>query len=173
MNILALDLSLTGTGVCLPDGSTTTIKTANLRGPERLRYIRDQVRDYTYLDIKVCIIEGYSYGSAQGACNIGELGGVIRVLLFERDIPIVEIAPKSRAKYATGNGNADKGLVIQHASMRAGRIFDDDNQADAWWLWQMGLAHYDCCNPLHVSVPALHLKALDKIEWPEIGRAAA
>jgi hypothetical protein len=109
MNILALDLSLTGTGVCLPDGSTTTIKTANLRGPERLRYIRDQVRDYTYLDIKVCIIEGYSYGSAQGACNIGELGGVIRVLLFERDIPIVEIAPKSRAKYATGNGNADKG----------------------------------------------------------------
>jgi hypothetical protein len=41
--ILALDPSLTSTGVCLPNQETSLIVTGKLTGPERLVFIRDAV----------------------------------------------------------------------------------------------------------------------------------
>ena len=43
LRILALDLSITATGMCLPNGTTTTIKTNAADGDRRLQTIVDQV----------------------------------------------------------------------------------------------------------------------------------
>lgn len=167
MNILALDLSLTATGLCHPDGSTETIIADKLRGMGRLQHIESRAL-YCAAYADVVAIEGYSHGSPKQAVYLGELGGVIRLALWRNDIPYADIPPTCRAKYATGKGNAGKDAVIQQAALKAGHAFGDNNQADAWWLWQMALAHYEPDSPLLVKVPAVNREGLSKVQWPVI-----
>lgn len=47
---------------------------------------------------------------------------------------------------------------------RSGIDVPDDNQVDATWLRQMGLAHLG--DPDAVPLPQTHLSALDKVAWP-------
>lgn len=172
MNILAIDPSLTGTGICHFDGSTETLHIKS-RGCERLRVLRDEIVSRT-LAADLVVIEGYSYGSKGAAViNIGELGGVIRLAIFERRIPLVDIPPACLKRYATGRGNASKDDVLQAGVMRSGRIFADNNCCDAFWLHQMALAHHDPENPLLVKMPAVNMAALVKVAWAEVGRMAA
>ena len=92
--IVALDLSLTGTGVCLPDGQTRVIHT-KLRGMERLTYIRGNLAVLFYQrDPELVVVEGYSYRSkGSSAVSLGELGGVVRMYLHEKELPYVELPP--------------------------------------------------------------------------------
>jgi len=149
------------------------IRTGPRRGMARLAFIRNQVfiiaqEPDTGILPDVVILEGYSHGSSNQAHYLGELGGVIRLALYEAGIPYVDIAPQKRARYATGRGNAGKDDILQAAVHRSGRIFDSNDAADAWWLWQMGLAHYDPENPHLVQMPARNLEALRGIQWAEI-----
>jgi crossover junction endodeoxyribonuclease RuvC len=105
--------------------------------------------------------------------DIGELGGVVRLALWEAKVPFVEIPPSCLKKYATGRGNAGKEDVLQAAVIRSGHTFADNNAADAWWLHQMGLAHYVPESPLLVKVPQLHREGLAKVAWVDVGEAAA
>ena len=63
-------------------------------------------------DVYVCV-EGYSMGSRQGLVfNIAENGGVLKnKLLHKSFIPLIA-PPKTVKKYFTGNGNANKDLMI-------------------------------------------------------------
>jgi len=169
MKALALDLSLTGTGICTPDGRTLTIHT-KLRGLERIGRIRSDIFEtLTAHRPGIVAIEGYSYASkGRSSISLGELGGVIRWELWRNHWLYVDIPPACRAKYATGRGNAPKDLVLQHACTRAGRVFEDNNQADAWWLHQMALAHYAPDDPLCVSMPVVNRRGLAGVDWPEI-----
>lgn len=169
MNIMAVDLSLTSTGVCLPEGETLTLKPGFRVGMRRLDWLRAALMLKCLPSAEdVVILEGYSFASrGRAVVSLGELGGLIRWSLYDHGVPYVDIPPTVRAKYATGRGNAGKDDVLQQAVVRAGRVFGDNNQADAWWLWQMGLAHYDPENPLLVKMPAANREALEKVEWTE------
>lgn len=172
--ILALDLSLTAPGYCVGDEAATIKVPARVRSMERLHHLADEVREMCGLPIDLVVLEGYSYGSKGAAVvNIGELGGVIRLMLFELGIPYVEIPPACLKKYATGRGNAKKDDVLQAGVMRSGRTFIDNNACDAWWLHQMALAHYEPDSPQLVKVPAINRAALDKVVWADGGRRAA
>jgi Holliday junction resolvasome RuvABC endonuclease subunit len=176
MNILALDLSLTAPGICHPDGATETLKIKPaLKGMHRLALIRAMVRSTVTTDhVDLVTLEGYSYGSkGRGVINIGELGGVIRLALHEASIPFVEIPPSCLKRYATGRGNADKDAVLQQAVIRAGHVFVDNNAADAWWLWQLALAHYEPGSPLLVRMPKGNLEGLAKVAWVDVRSVAA
>ena len=161
--IMGIDPSLTATGIALPDGTTLTIRSKH-RGMERLADIR-QVIITLAAGIDLVIIEGYSYGSGHGAHQLGELGGTLRLALWDAAIPYLEIAPTQRAKYATGRGNAAKNLVISELSARTGRTFPDDNQADAYILYAMALDHYG--HPI-IDVPKTHRDALQAVTWPDL-----
>ena len=161
--IVGIDPSLTATGIALPDGTTLTIRT-NLRSMERLAEIRSTILGLAF-EIDLVVIEGYSYGSGHGAHQLGELGGTIRLALWDAAIPYVDVAPTGRAKYATGRGNAGKSLVVSELSARTGRTFHDDNQADAYILRAMALEHYG--HPC-IDVPKTHRDALTAITWPEL-----
>lgn len=171
MNILALDLSLTAPGVCLPDGWTGTLRVKE-HGMERLSLIRKRVFGYA-CDVDVVVLEGYSFGSRGAAVvNIGELGGVVRLALYEARIPYVEVPPACLKRYATGRGNASKDDVLQQAVIRSGHAFEDNNAADAWWLWQLGLAHYAPKSPLLVRMPKGNQEGLAGVAWVEARGAA-
>ena len=161
--IIGLDLSLTATGIALPDSTTLTIRSKH-RGMERLADIRQVILGLA-AGTDLIAIEGYSYGSGHGAHQLGELGGTIRLALWDAAIPYVEIAPTQRAKYATGRGNAAKHLVISELSARTGRTFPDDNQADAYILHAMTLDHYG--HPI-IDLPKTHRDVLTAITWPDL-----
>jgi len=165
MNILGVDLSLTSTGISA-NGKTGTITTP-AKGPERLSIISLAVLDAVIDNsIQLVAIEGYSFASRNSqAHSIGELGGVVRTRLWERNIPYIDIPPTCRAKFATGKGNAAKTEVMSSISAKTGLVFSGkgaDDMCDAWILEEMcrtriGISDY--------TWSAVQLSALDKIDW--------
>lgn len=164
--MIAFDLSLTATGYAMID-EAGVLKPPELSGVERLQWIRDNVLRLARGDA-VVVIEGYSFGSGHKAHNIGELGGVVRVALHEAGHTVVVIPPTSRAKYATGKGNAPKEQVLAEAIRRLGYTGHDHNVSDAMWLLAMAADQYNVAG--RVRVPASHRTALKAVTWPAIGK---
>ena len=165
MNILGLDLSLTSTGVCIGDDECVAYH-SDSEDTQRLTDIRNYVLG-TCLEenIKCVIMEGYSYGSRSRAHALGELGGVMKVAFDEAWIPFVIVPPTSRAKFATGRGNAGKAEVISAVSYRTSRHWSGkgvEDRIDAWVLREMGLQRL---GESQYEWPAENLKALDNIDW--------
>lgn len=165
VNVLALDLSLTSTGYC-HNGQSGVIS-FEAKGPERLWRIKREVESLTLkFGIDVAVIEGYSFASRNSqAHSIGELGGVIRLLLWELGIPYVVIPPTCRAKFATGKGNASKNEVISAVSAKTGIVWSNpgaDDKCDAWLLEEMVFAKLGC---QRFEWPQNNLSALDKVDW--------
>lgn len=169
-NVVGLDLSLTSTGLCV-EGDAITISTS-VKGVERLRSIAREVmlRVMPLQGPAVCI-EGYSFGSRNSQAHaIGELGGVIRLNLWELDIPYVEIPPTCRAKFATGKGNAAKNEVVSAISARTGIIWSGkgaDDMCDAWILEEMGRCYF---GRERFDWPQVNRSALDKVDWSAFDR---
>jgi crossover junction endodeoxyribonuclease RuvC len=165
VNILGLDLSLTSTGYSLH--GNTGIFSTKAKGPERLSTITKLVLQFCLdNDVQCVVVEGYSFASRNSqAHSIGELGGCIRMTLWECKIPYIEVPPTSRAKFATGKGNAGKGEVISAVSSRTGTVFSGggaDDECDAWVLEQMGMTRI---NKSQWSWTKEQLSALDKVDW--------
>jgi crossover junction endodeoxyribonuclease RuvC len=138
---LGLDPSLTGTGICLIDDSgrtrtyrLETVRTDKLRGPGRLLTIRRALEEFLIERPALVAVESYAYGAVGRVFQLGELGGVLRVAIFEAGIPYVEVAPVQLKKYATGQPGAEKSAVIAAAESALGATVADDNQADAFFL---------------------------------------
>jgi len=165
VNVLALDMSLTATGYAGPDGSGVLSPPVEVgKGVERLRWIRDRVLSLAD-SAGIVVIEGYSFASrGRAIVSIGELGGVIRLALHEAGVPVVEVPPSCRAKYACGRGNGSKNEVLAEAIRRLGYDGHDHNEADALWLRAMALDALDL--PCQIDMPAVNRTALEKIEWP-------
>lgn len=165
--VLALDLSLTATGLATPDGELTTINNGR-KGMQRLALIRDAILVHVDQVILVAI-EGYAFGRPNQAAHLGELGGIIRLALYERGITYVDIPPASAKKYATGRGTATKADMRMALFQRTQIDERDDNAVDAWWLRAMTLDHLG--HP-PVAMPAANRAALAKVAWPELEVAA-
>jgi Holliday junction resolvasome RuvABC endonuclease subunit len=165
MNILGLDPSLTSTGICAGDNHGVAYQSRE-EDAARLVDIRDYVlRMCLENDVKCVIMEGYSYGSRTRAHALGELGGVLKVAFNEAWIPYVLVPPTSRAKFATGRGNAGKAEVISAVSFKTNRSWSGkgiEDRIDAWVLHEMGLEYL---GQSQYEWPAENRKALDGINW--------
>jgi hypothetical protein len=152
--VVGLDLSLTATGIARARATTTPsvpmldVVTTNLKGMARLGRIEHEV--------------AWVVG--------GELGGVIRLMLWRAGIPYVDVPPSNVKKYATGRGNAPKPDIRMEVFKRFGHDIADDNACDAFVLYAMGL---DALGHPLATMPATHRVALDKVAWPNLGSAAA
>lgn len=164
MNVIGLDLSLTATGVATAQESFAI--RCSERGMPRLHSVRNRIIGTVTLNRPdLVVIEGYSMGTARQSSHahgLGELGGVVRLWLWEAGVPYVDVPPACLKKYATGAGNARKEAVLI-AAVRRGAEVRDNNEADAWWLRAMGM---DALGSPVVTVPALHRKALATVAWP-------
>ena len=170
MITMGLDLSLTSTGMSI--GGDTSVIAVKSKGAERLYEISVRVLDAAVSNsVEIVAVEGYSFASRNShAHSIGELGGCVRMRLWEKGIPFVEIPPTCRAKFATGKGNASKGEVISAISAQTGLVFSGagaDDECDAWILEEMLRAKLG--NPM-AHWTADKLAALDKVDWSELER---
>lgn len=170
MRVLALDLSLTSTGVACPHGDTMRwVPPKGITGMERLDWARGCLADTLAVhDTDVVVIEGYSFGTARQASHahaLGELGGTVRLMLWQTSVPYVDVPPASLKKYATGKGNAKKELVLVEAVKRLGYEGSSNDEADALWLRAMALDAYG--EPV-VAMPQINRSAIDAVPWLEL-----
>jgi Holliday junction resolvasome RuvABC endonuclease subunit len=140
---LGIDASLEGTGLSLVSGAgtvrrMTTVNPKGVRGMARLAMIKaatiDCLTQHSSSDpVAGAAIEGYAYNAVNQAFSLGEVGGVLRLLLHEHGIAYVDVPPVSLKKYATGSTQADK-TAMMAAAVAAGVAPEDHNQADAYFL---------------------------------------
>lgn len=163
--VVGLDLSLTGTGIAFHDGTVRKVDGSKTSGMERVDMIVTEIGKALHLaraehdgEPKV-IIEGYSYASANQAHQLGELGGVVRHLLWRASVPYAVVPPNSVKKLATGSGGAGKIEVVVAARERLGYVGHNDNEADSLWVRAFGLA---LLGALPCQLPKTHLIALDR-----------
>lgn len=142
---VGLDISLTGSGVCVLASDYSIIDTALISvKPEetglRLFLIRNQIQDFLKQhnkEVSLCCIEGPSFGSKDGGrlFQIGECTGVLKLMLFELGIPIVIAVPSQLKKYISGTG---KDVKKEHIMLDIYKKYNvelrDNNVADAYVL---------------------------------------
>lgn len=167
---MGIDPSLTSTGISVA-GETMSIRKSS-RGVQRLLEVRnDLIEIAVHKSVNCIAIEHYSYASRNSqAHSIGELGGVMRLALFEAGIPFVEIPPTCRAKFATGKGNAGKPEVVSAISARTGIIWDGGDggdRCDAWVLEEMlrfklGISA--------IEWPKSNTDALERVDWSPLDK---
>jgi Holliday junction resolvasome RuvABC endonuclease subunit len=166
VTVVAFDLSLTGTGWADAIGyGVLTPPTSANRGTDRLRWIRDAVLARA-AGAAVVSLEGYSFASrGRAIVSLGELGGVIRCAFADAGIVTVDVAPTTRAMYATGKGNAGKPEVLAAAIRALGYTGHSFDEADALWLRSMALEHYQ---PSGARLTEKQRKALTSVDWPAL-----
>ena len=162
MKVYGLDPSLTSTGWASPDDQGAIC--SKKKGMQRLQEIKLDVRELIP-DDAVVFIEGYAMSKQTSHAHAqGELGGILRLDLFERDIPFIEVPPTSLKKYITGKGNANKAAIVSHATAVSGIVWDGgsaEDMADAWSLRQFG------CHILgapEIERPKANLEVFKKID---------
>jgi crossover junction endodeoxyribonuclease RuvC len=179
MNILALDLSLTGTGWARTPGDFSNLPASGVlrppkgydRGEARLSWITSAVQHLAKVyGTHVAVLEGYAFGRTNQAHQMGELGGVVRLALYQSNVPMAVVPPSSMKKFATGKGNAGKEEVTAAAIRRLGFDGHDNNVADAMWLLEMALHGYGIST---LSLPKTHTEAVSKVSWPEVSQKVA
>jgi crossover junction endodeoxyribonuclease RuvC len=173
VRLAAFDLSLTSTGwarttLSGPPGDfawESGVIETGLRGTSRLWKILYYVLQVAK-DCDLAILEGYAHASQYQSHQMGELGGVVRLGLHQKEIPFVVVPPLTLKMFATGTGKGKKEGIFAECIRRLGYEGTSDDEADALWLLQMGIHAYD----LHgkVTLPKSHLRALEKIEWPRV-----
>lgn len=159
--MLGLDLSLTSTAVTLvKDGQYVDFLNVKSSGTSKDTYREDlaRIKDIArkvavwvkaYDDIEEpitrAVIEAPSFGSRNGKPH--ERAGLWWACVDELtklDIPVVKVAPATRAKYLTGSGRAKKPEVLAAAQLRYEldkEWIPNDDVADALGLADMGIRH--------------------------------
>lgn len=180
MIVAGIDPSLTSTGIAiLGDGRPLSLRSighGTLSGrsyahrSDRIVSECRAVIDALILadDAKpaLAVIEGPAYGACNASTHDGSgLWWGLYSTLRARRIPIAVVAPKTRALWATGSGNADKKQIL--ATVRAWwpttRIANHD-QADAACLAAIGAFHAG--DPMPFDVKERHTTNLAAVQWP-------
>lgn len=180
--VVGIDLSLTATGLAdldLDEGTFTNVDTYGTKGKRGDKYADRGARllgmanhiitwaTAGVYDPELVVIEGPSIGSRNGSqFDRSGLWWLVVSGLLARDIPVLVVPPKTRAKYATGNGNSGKDVVLAHvieqyADLASDRI-GNDNEADAVVLAAMGARYLS--RAIDHDLPESNLSAMSGVE---------
>ena len=183
MRIIGIDPSLTATGAAAiditttPNGAIDGIFCETIQSGPKGKAHRDRLHRFLLIGIDIdgffeesfggekpdlAVIEGPSYASSgSGTWERAGLWWSIISYLEGSGLPIVEVPPSVRCKYATGRGNASKDEVTVAAVRRYPHApIEDNNQADAVILAAIGARLTG--HPID-DLPKTHLAALDKL----------
>lgn len=155
---VGLDLSLQAAAVALVRGphdgridraevwqKTAVFKEGkSLRGLERLEYLRDSIFLFVreslgaleafaggVQGVDLWVIEGYGFDT-HNAHSLGELGGVVKLQLWDIDARIAIPTPATIKSFVLGRGVGEKSLMMKEAFKRWGFDVDCEGQADAF-----------------------------------------
>lgn len=132
---MGIDPSLRSTGVCVLSrhNARTWRLRPNITGVPRLLWLERKVSGLLEQeDPRIVVLEGYAHGRSKQAHQIGEWGGVLRLLLFRRGASFYEAAPGTLKKFVTGKGNVEgKAPILLHLYKRWGLDVEQQDEGDA------------------------------------------
>lgn len=168
-NVIGIDPSITATGIADAVGRLSVAGGPAHMGDKRLSAISYAVAAVAGNGGADLAVIEFLPAHMSGAGITGMVQGVVRNVLLELDVPYVLVTPSTLKKYATGRGDADKADMRMALYQRAGIDQRNDDMVDAWWLRAAGLQAVG--EPL-VELPAKQVKALDVVQWPQLGAAS-
>lgn len=153
--ILALDASYASSGIAFrePDGalhySTFRFSGRNKQVGKGLSVIGRHLSALCQANqFEYCIKEALAFGMKDYATTrLAEVAGIIKVIMYEFDIPLIEVAPCTMKKIVAGSGKADKrqvsSAVVEWFRVHEKRTIvpHDDNQSDALGILLVGEAY--------------------------------
>lgn len=103
---------------------------------QHLAFRKTLLNYITKYGIRQIVAEDVSAGTSRGgfksSVKLAEFRGILMEICDALDLPEPTfINPKTVKKWATGNGNADKKMMIEYCKKRWGIDPIDDNEADA------------------------------------------
>lgn len=167
MNILGLDLSVTGTGICLLNSTEVLSKkffSKTLNGDKklfecedltveqinisRLIYIEDEIKELLN-GVDFVVIENYAFDAKFNRERLGELHGVIKRLLYKNNIPFILVDTAKLKKVLTGNSHNPTSLKVKQWVLNSTKerflidFENRDDECDAFGLALIGLFYKD------------------------------
>lgn len=154
--VLGVDPSHTSTGIAYRKPQTDRVLAyalgnPKLRGMPRLRALREGMGQWLdRVSPDLVVLEDYAYqyrGKSNIIIGIGELGGILRMLILDRGIDILLVPPTSLKLFATGSGagrgEAGKEAVALAMRNELGVQFSTSDQYDATALLLLGESYKD------------------------------
>lgn len=141
MRFVGIDPSLhTGLVILSGQGKIIEAKEISKDGsdPARMNALIQEVTYYVQPDDFVAI-EGFGYASQRGFL-LGGIGWGMRMELYRRGVPYIDVAPSLVKKFAGAKGNANKEKVVLEVYKRWGFESDSNNVVDAFVLAQIARA---------------------------------
>lgn len=181
LRVVALDLSLTATGIAVthdqvgePRLSCRTVTPRRRPTQTRIDHQRLHETIGSIMATVQCrpdlvVIEEPLLvdGKGDASIRVAELHGAIKHWLWCQGHPYVDVHPSKLKQYATGNGGAKKAQVREAVTSRYGRLLHigTDDEADAVTL--LAMAQHQYGEPLVVP-PNHNIRALAGVKWPEL-----
>lgn len=171
--VVGIDPSLTSTGIALVRdgkvkelyhrGSTSSGESVRDRSDRISGLADDVVSSLHGLRFDAMVIEAPSHGSRFGKPHerAGLWWAIVSQFAYELDAPVYEVAPQSRAKYATGNGGSKKAIVYAAVKETYGPLLvgnplnvtlSNHDEGDALLLASMGSRVLGC--PVEAAEPS-------------------
>jgi Holliday junction resolvasome RuvABC endonuclease subunit len=176
MQVVGIDASLKCTGFATVGESGVLFASRFPTSPgdntladldRRIRYIVGSVLMHAPVKCFTVIEAPYvpRHGSGQVVERAWLFGMLVDQLLLRG--PVVQVRTKQRAKYASGDGNADKKKVLAavRGAYPAVRV-RDDNEADAITLAAMGARYLGY--PVDGPISKKQQEAMTAVVWPVI-----
>jgi hypothetical protein len=170
--VVGLDLSLTGTGVAVIRAGHVFLHRVDadaaddpLRSWRRIKATASGVLGRVPAGALV-VLEGPSWGSRFGKPDERHAQRwMVRGPLLERGHEVVVVQPRTRAKYAAEDGNAQKRAVLATMRTRHPDLnIRDHNVADALALAAMGARSIG--SPIDGDPSKKQIEAMDAVSWP-------
>lgn len=181
--VIGIDVSLTSTGIAsirrgeVATPVVDTIVSKGHRGDSlddrtmRLAQIREGVVDWIYggamkVPALLTVIEAPVSVRHPGGSTWDRAGLWWQIVGTARHYgPVVTVSPTTRAKWATGNGRADKAAVAAAMTRYAPQVqLDNSDEADALALAYMGAQHLG----FGLACSAAQYACLRSVTWPEV-----
>ncbi len=144
MKILALDVA-TRCGWCTETASGVwdfSIKKDESSGMRLIRF-KSKLKEVVGLEgITLVVFESAAIYSKFPNFVQSELHGVMKCFLEENKIDYRAFAPTEIKKHATGKGNSGKPAMVAAAKAKLGYMGNDDNEADAKWIYNLTQTFY-------------------------------
>lgn len=166
--ILGIDPGTKNMGLAFPDQSTWLIRPpAKLGiGVERLHYIRNALRAVlTEGRPQMVVLEDYLPQQTGSGLATGELGGMIRLLVYDLGIPLAKVHPSTLRSFLSVGQGDDKTSGISKLSAKTGRSWNTNDEAEAWGLAAMAYEQFG-----HGWLPLVKKQtaAVGRVEWPAL-----
>ena len=142
---IGVDQALRKIGVCVIEDNVPVIRErlappGDLRGPERLQLLRTLLVNtlHPYRQrVTAAAMEAQSLGSLGDIDQLGQINGVVQVLLMDLGAVPHLVAPALLKKFVTGHSGASKSDMMRASAARWGYDFVQDDICDAHGLARM------------------------------------